>query len=1844
MGFYGNITNTARSTFQFDKIYPSRKTMDAQCNEDGVYNGRYVLVEYDTSLSNESYYKPWYILKKSSQLVDGEEVEGAHNKIYAAPPSTINNSIDENFYDLTTLGARLSKEDLISSVSTIYLDKARIFSNYNEESKLIVFNKNGEVFEDSIDNLAIFDNCWNPLPTSPINPDLDELKNYFEDQQEQALINMGVYPVCVVNGSVKCPVTIDWSQLDPTEQYVAGFVKTGCWYDYNLKEEMWQLVSPTYLEENDGVTTEYFDIQPLSDSTEDTFTKNFNEDKAYYGNSRGYDSTVWQKVFVNGVEKYVMIAELNSVVPTFGISADPPSLLPINPHWGSDTTNVYYELHWQPQWGFRVKAADSDLVTQTIDTATGTLLDGVNSSGYDYGYIYLRLEDKTQYPSDENVIWKNYFEVRDEDTGEKKKIPAYYDGTTQKWTTERTSSIPAAIYYNKAGFNPEYIHYSTDLKNEVYPDYNPKIAASDWNPNLDSIGFTPTGLSGNLYNRHDGYFGKKPQVDTQEFSLMLPSIGNIAAKIWDMVYGGRDLNILNIDPNRRNTNIEWENGPKHLQKLGIRLRRDNEGNLYDTDAMLTLAGCINTTHDLLGMIIVDIPAEECQNYRDTLDEESGLFIHPDLRKLREDRIYFLEDIQQYCRKALCYDFYPLREDQYEYESVIDYGQLTQEIINNGQYYVQIQKSGNNQPTITKYVNVIDLVTTFAEANEDNIYSGDSFTYAIETTETNNQWSIQNKTFFLTYTYDIGLQYNVKYYYKTINELFEEVEGDVKNYPFTDNQGNIYNYYRESAEGTITGDNPNYNYFKTDEFVKDVEENDYFCVIPGNPIQLDGIYRPDKYYYITRDPNTGVTTIQKDSSNIAVQGRTYYEIDEEAFLPVENNIANDNLQMMYLPGRYYYKVVRHSDSTHQLGAYLLDWTVDGSDIQYYGERVLPDGTVIDDSNPATLYSYRCYNRKATYSEISDNGNYEIYIESSNYEQISINESEYLPNIYYINNNDLFVLDASLNFDSNKVYYKRSISYIKRTNDNTYNIDEVLNRNEVISIGQMSFYQDNTYFYRIDNADGTLNYYKSMTISELLTQTADPLSGNYDPSRIYYLEKKNEAITNACRYHDLDWYIINRPTVIHPAERFYIPNTYHYKSGDNYIFSTTPDKIVGRQYYLIQVKSLNEYLETNDTDLIFAQSEDLYYKENDEYIKIEDFDDTQTYPGGTLYNKKEIYVYSDETPNVDDRLKRGMEWNTDALCIPPTVTLSTRKEYYALKELPYFAIDSSTINGIILKTTQTLAEGDKYTRDLSLVSGALNKVQDLIAKFNKIKSQELTIVDDAGRIHSAPIETWQTVNINDVPTQKRWLTSIVNGDLANPKVTINHIYNPEGDTNLNDLNMNNYDNPNTQAIESDHIDSIQIAKPKIDEMGHVVGFNNQKVIFPYAFGKIYLNNTTVNDPLLEAVSTHDYLILQGDDWTTLGFIDKKLNITHAAPIATNGTIQAGNVATGDNTLTVTAHSDIALKHGQSFKVPYEEIDSKGHTTTLKQDTITLSQLATTSNYTTIASTEVPLQVVKSASFSQPTTGDNAGKDVLDLSTEVIGKFPLGLVSTYNYPTTLPEESTDLIKISNRLTKLTTTETYARANTLSELTAIEFQRTKWLTEILQTVDMEATLNLQSEFTDLRNEVDTINVAIGNNTIYTPDDPETTDENEQRRVTIQQLTSRVAQLEEVIRRLISVDENNNSLVVLSNDEIDEILDWDRITNEPTITVTFIHSVDNQNTDERDYLISDWVRRGHFAAYAGNNTVKYYVLNQELQAYEEIVLPFAITRAFVNKYGQMAINEDEGQVTIIEALTTPSL
>jgi hypothetical protein len=60
MGFYGNITNTSRTQFSFDKIYPNKYELFKKAKTDGIYVGRYVLVEYDLDTGADTFLSTLY--------------------------------------------------------------------------------------------------------------------------------------------------------------------------------------------------------------------------------------------------------------------------------------------------------------------------------------------------------------------------------------------------------------------------------------------------------------------------------------------------------------------------------------------------------------------------------------------------------------------------------------------------------------------------------------------------------------------------------------------------------------------------------------------------------------------------------------------------------------------------------------------------------------------------------------------------------------------------------------------------------------------------------------------------------------------------------------------------------------------------------------------------------------------------------------------------------------------------------------------------------------------------------------------------------------------------------------------------------------------------------------------------------------------------------------------------------------------------------------------------------------------------------------------------------------------------------------------------------------------------------------------------------------------------------------------------------------------------------------------------------------------------------------------------------------------------------------------------------
>lgn len=272
----------------------------------------------------------------------------------------------------------------------------------------------------------------------------------------------------------------------------------------------------------------------------EAYSKNFEVDDLAYGYlggkhigiGRGWDSTVWQKTYNDGVETYVSVAELNGVVPTFDLTIDAPSLEPIKPHFDADSTNMYYKLHVQPTWGFKVAEA------------------------------------KKNAPSDTDIVCTT----------------RTWNPDSQKYET-KWINYKGNIHFNKAGFDSSTGFVTENNDNKIYTSF---------------------GQSGRKYNDTHYYKNENGEIvksyltaakdDIQELNIELPGLGNAVATMWDIVYG------KNAEGQKRNQSIDWNDISGNRL---VSAAADGNGYAYDTEKVETLAGCINSVHDLMGMIIED---------------------------------------------------------------------------------------------------------------------------------------------------------------------------------------------------------------------------------------------------------------------------------------------------------------------------------------------------------------------------------------------------------------------------------------------------------------------------------------------------------------------------------------------------------------------------------------------------------------------------------------------------------------------------------------------------------------------------------------------------------------------------------------------------------------------------------------------------------------------------------------------------------------------------------------------------------------------------------------------------------------------------------------------------------------------------------------------------------------------------------------------------------------------------------------------------------------------------------------------------------------------------------------
>lgn len=617
-GFYGNIRNATNNSLKFDRIYSNRTIMEQNEQTDGVFGGRYVLVEYDQPLTQNPV---------QAIAIDAYKVQvGVENNRpvykYFRDYSFKKSDVEKEYY--IVFNDEIKIEDYIPHEVTSGEEGAEtteIVNNYYgqviHEIELSFSAKTEETvgIEDEIVALEAEieqakRNHAELEVIQELEQELNEKQNYYNNiKDDRDIIKSGM--------SAWTPVD---NPYDTSYLYISDRRLSNLDIENNehiIRNDYW------YIYDDDNRK------RAIDGNNEDNYVINYAIDKINYGNGRGYDSTVWRKVFSqNGEAKYVMLAELNSVVPTLSVTADAPSDIPLKPHFDEDSTNVYYNLHLQSPWGFRVAPSDVKAYINDERDSEGQLK---KQELLAYKHQYKeggKTKTTIKYASDFPVI------------GYQGKV---FDPNGH-YITREVKKYDSAIYFNKSGFDKNIVNYSP---NEIQDNF----IRIDENS------------SGQKYNNQDTTNPEKQAYpDVKELSVILPAIGDTVAEVWDILYGGKrqldpidvaigankDGDIITEQKYIRKPNITWEdaNFLSDFSENKLRLSPTVSTNIqrYKPQNLETVAGVINSVHDLMGMIITEQPLYNTPSVAGD-DDESRLVYPPfaNANKANPLRIYYVPE-------------------------------------------------------------------------------------------------------------------------------------------------------------------------------------------------------------------------------------------------------------------------------------------------------------------------------------------------------------------------------------------------------------------------------------------------------------------------------------------------------------------------------------------------------------------------------------------------------------------------------------------------------------------------------------------------------------------------------------------------------------------------------------------------------------------------------------------------------------------------------------------------------------------------------------------------------------------------------------------------------------------------------------------------------------------------------------------------------------------------------------------------------------------------------------------------------------------------------------------------
>lgn len=667
--FYGNATNTTNIAFQFDKIYETRYAMEQSIygNEalglkrDYIAPGRYVLVSYgyDKKLNNEN----------GTVTTDDDFIRVYSNSINQDSVGKTNSIGEiEGIYFTEETGTFYSSSDCDPS-SIIKLANFTVVENPTaNDINLYYFKRNGfyykatSFYENEIyytsdisgtgqfvavgqivrrvsnnipENTEYTISCeyilttdteinsnhtyysFNAIKNNYVkvqNPDERELARYYERRNPTKVYSTNTRR----NGYTEQFYICTGYARENTSEYKDGYDK---YTKLNVEETnaLYQAAAfkPIalfsrvdnpyawdYMEQYKNYTTPYLEHYNVD------YAHFYTIDKTWGTLHRGYDATVWQKVIGEGVERYILIAHLNSLFPGIEIVQEPPTQEPLSPFIGAESTDMIARLHMQNPWGFAIKSYDTsgkspaEIANMNIQSDETTVV-----KRYLYEPEYDSQSIQTGYKKDENGNLIHQYDSDFHYKIEEKEEPAY-------------------IYYNKAGLNKTIHSDTSNADNHI------KIT-----PTGKSLGFDAKYSTAQLFNKTN------ITGDIQELDISLPAIGNMVTEGYDLIYG--DGQEAGNEEHKRHLDTQWYNASQtEFIKYGDSSVYSG-GKTFDLD---TLAGSLNSYHNRLGQII------------EPLTEETYPQTSADYEALNSNYIYKYNDEyyklgQVYSENGIEYEYY-----------------------------------------------------------------------------------------------------------------------------------------------------------------------------------------------------------------------------------------------------------------------------------------------------------------------------------------------------------------------------------------------------------------------------------------------------------------------------------------------------------------------------------------------------------------------------------------------------------------------------------------------------------------------------------------------------------------------------------------------------------------------------------------------------------------------------------------------------------------------------------------------------------------------------------------------------------------------------------------------------------------------------------------------------------------------------------------------------------------------------------------------------------------------------------------------------------------------------------